>query len=54
MPINPELASIHDFVAAEVVAVGIADSIEGEAAPTTLAATQAADECVRMQGKLGS
>ncbi len=54
MPFNPELATIHDFLAAEAVAVEIADSTEVEVAPMTLVAIQANDEYVRMQGKLDS
>jgi hypothetical protein len=41
-------------LAAEVVAVAIADSTEVEAVPKTLAAIQATDECVQTLGKLGS
>ncbi len=54
MPINPELAVIHDFVAAEAAEVGIADSTLVEAAPTTLAAIQANDVCVPKLDKPGS
>ena len=54
MPLNPELGLIHDFVAAEVAAVGMADLTEVEVAPTMLAAIQANDECVPKLDRLGS